>query len=115
MYVDDLARAIFFILEKKISKNRKLLKIIKKNPVINLGSGKHFSIKQFAKIICQLSKKKSNLKFNKKYPDGTMRKILDNKIIKSLGWKPKFLWKRVYPKQLSGTKKIIFKYRILKK
>ena len=66
-----------------------MLKIIKKNPVINLGSGKDFSIKQFAKIICRLSEKKYNLKYNKKYPDGTMRKILDNKVIKSLGWKPK--------------------------
>lgn len=89
MYVDDLASAIFFILEKKILKNKKLLKIIKSNPVINLGSGKDFSIKQFAKIICRLSNKKDNLKYNKKYPDGTMRKILDNKVIKSLGWKPK--------------------------
>ena len=89
MYVDDLASAIFFILEKKILKDKKLLKIIKNNPVINLGSGKDFSIKQFAKMICRLSGKKENLYYNKKYPDGTMRKILDNKIIKSLGWKPK--------------------------
>jgi len=89
MYVDDLASAIFFILKKKILKNKKLLKIIKNNPVINLGSGKDFSIKQFAKIICRLCEKKENLKYNKEYPDGTMRKILDNKVIKSLGWKPK--------------------------
>lgn len=89
MYVDDLACAIFFILEKKVLENKKLLKIIKNNPVINIGSGKDFSIKQFAKIICRLSNKKDNLKYNKKYPDGTMRKILDNKVIKSLGWKPK--------------------------
>ena len=88
MYVDDLAGAIFFILEKKILKDKKLLKIIKNNPVINIGSGKEFSIKQFAKIICKLSHKKDNLKYNKKYPDGTMRKILDNKVIKSLSWKP---------------------------
>ena len=89
MYVDDLASAIFFILKKKILRNNKLLKIIKNNPVINLGSGKDFSIKQFAKMICRLSGKKDNLKYNKKYPDGTMRKILDNKVIKRLGWKPK--------------------------
>ena len=89
MYVDDLASAIIFVAEKKILKNKKLLKIIKSNPVINLGSGKEFSIKQFAKIICRLSNKKDNLKYNKRYPDGTMRKVLDNKIIKSLGWKPK--------------------------
>ena len=75
-------------------KNKRLLKIIKINPVINLGSGKEFSIKQFAKMICRLSGKKDNLKYNKKYPDGTMRKILDNKIIKSLGWRPKNIFGR---------------------
>ena len=89
MYVDDLASAILFILEKKILKDKKLLKIIRSNPVINLGTGKDFTISQFAKMICKLSQKKDNLKYNKKYPDGTMRKILDNRIIKSLGWKPK--------------------------
>ena len=40
-------------------------------------------------MICILSEKKDNLKYNKKYPDGTMRKILDNKVIKSLGWEPR--------------------------
>ena len=89
MYVDDLARAIYFVLEKKISKDKKLLNIIKQNPVINVGSGNEFTIKEFAKIICKISNKKDNLVFNKKYPDGTMRKILDNKEIRSLGWKPK--------------------------
>ena len=61
MYVDDLANAISFILEKKILKNKRLLKIIKINPVINLGSGKEFSIKQFAKMICRISGKKKIL------------------------------------------------------
>ena len=89
MYVDDLARAIYFCLEKKVLKNKKFLNLIKRNSVINVGSGNEFTIKQFARIICKISNKKANLVFNKSYPDGTMRKILDNKKIKSLGWKPK--------------------------
>lgn len=88
MHVDDLAGAIFFILNKKISNNKSLFKIIKKTSVINVGSGKDFSIKKFAKIINNLTGANKNLKFNKKYPDGTMRKILDSSLIKSLGWKP---------------------------
>ena len=63
--------------------------MIKQNSVINIGSGNEFTIKQFAKMICKITNKNENLVFNKNYPDGTMRKILDNKKILSLGWKPR--------------------------
>ena len=89
MHVDDLSSAIYFILKKKLQNNKKLLNHIKKTSVINIGSGQEFTIKKFAKIIGKILDNKNNLKFNKKYPDGTMRKILDNSIIKSLGWSPK--------------------------
>ena len=46
MYVDDLARAIYFCLEKKVLKNKKFLNLIKRNSVINVGSGNEFTIKQ---------------------------------------------------------------------
>ena len=59
-------------------------------------------------MICRLSKKKDNLKYNKKYPDG-MRKIFDNKVIKSLGWKPRISLEEGLSKQLNGTKKTVFR------
>ena len=89
MHVDDLASAIYFILKAKINKNKKLINFLKKTSLINVGSGNEFTIKQFAKKICKIEKNKSKLFFNKNYPDGTMRKILDNKIMKNLGWSPK--------------------------
>jgi GDP-L-fucose synthase len=89
MHVDDLSSAIYFILKKKLQKNKKLLNHIKKSSVINIGSGQEYTIKKFAKIISKILDNKNNLKFNKKYPDGTMRKILDNSIIKNLGWSAK--------------------------
>ena len=89
MHVDDLSSAIYFILRKKLQNDKKLLNHIKKSSVINIGSGQEFTIKNFAKIISKILDNKNNLKFNKKYPDGTMRKILDNSIIKKLGWSPK--------------------------
>jgi GDP-L-fucose synthase len=89
MHVDDLSSAIYFILKKKLQNNKKLLNYIEKSPVINVGSGQEFTIKKFAKIISKILDNKNNLKFNKNYPDGTMRKILDNTIIKKLGWLPK--------------------------
>ena len=104
MYVDDLAAAIYFVLSKKVLKDKKLSKIIKENPVINVGSGYEFTIKQFAKIICALSNKKGNLKFNKSYPDGTMRKVLDNKVMRSLGWKPEISLKQGLSKTIEWYK-----------
>ena len=89
MYVDDISSAIFFIIKKKISKDKFLMNYLKKSSVINVGSDKEYTIKQIAKIIAKVTKNKSKLKFNKKYPNGTPRKILDNRIIKKLGWKSK--------------------------
>ena len=89
MHVDDLASAIFFILDKKVRKDKNLDKFLKKNCVINVGSSQELTIKKFAEIISRLTAGKFKLRFNKKYPDGTKRKILDNSILKQFGWKPK--------------------------
>ncbi len=89
MYVDDLASAIYFIIKEKIRGNKILTKYLKKNSLINVGSGNEYSIKQFATKISKVINYKSKLKFNKKYPDGTLRKRLDNSFINKLGWKSK--------------------------
>ena len=63
-------------------------------------------LKQFAKIICKINNKNENLIFNKEYPDGTMRKILDNKkLSKSLGWKPKISLEQGLLKTIEWYKK----------
>jgi GDP-L-fucose synthase len=89
MHVDDFASAIYFIL-KNIYKNNKSLKLIlKKLPIINIGSNFEYSIKQYALIIKNLVSSNIKLKFNKKFPDGTPRKLLNSSKIRKLGWKPK--------------------------
>jgi len=88
MHVDDLASAIFFMLNKVEKKDQKVLAVLKKNSHINVGANKEYTIKQYANMIGKLFKKKINLKFNKSYPDGTPRKLLDSSIIYSMGWKP---------------------------
>ena len=87
MYVDDLAEAIVFILNLKLNNDPKLFKYINTNSLINLGSGKEFTVKKYAQIINKLTFSNKKLKFNKKFPDGTKRKVLDISIIKKLGWK----------------------------
>ena len=78
MHVDDFAEAI--------------LKIIKKYnsiELINVGSGKEISILNLAELIAKVVEYKGKIIFDKKFPDGTPRKILDVTKIKKLGWKPK--------------------------
>ena len=89
MHVDDLANAIGYLLKLKINNDRKFLKILKSNSLINVGSGQEFQIKKFAEIINKLTFSNKKLRFNKKFPDGTKRKILDDLIIKKIGWKSK--------------------------
>ena len=89
MHVDDLADAIVYLLKLKVNNNKKLIDRIKSNSLINIGSGQEYTIKEFAKIINKITLSKKKLEFNKKYPDGTKRKILDISFIKKLGWKSK--------------------------
>ena len=89
MYVDDLSSAIFFVLKKKILNDRKLLSILKKTPLINVGSGKEYSIKRIAEKICKIENENVKLRFNTKYPDGTKRKVVDIRLLKKLGWSSK--------------------------
>ena len=89
MHVDDLSSAIYFIIIKKLNNNKLLLNYLKKSSLINVGSRNEYTIKQYAIIIAKLVENKYKLVFNKSYPDGTKRKILDNSFMKKLGWKPK--------------------------
>tara|TARA_B110000438_G_scaffold178158_1_gene170277 strand:+ start:510 stop:1478 length:969 start_codon:yes stop_codon:yes gene_type:complete len=87
MHVDDLSSAIYFIINRKIRNDKKLLSYLKKNSLINIGSGSEYSVRQFATKIIQIVNGKFKLKFNKKFPDGTLRKVLNTKFINKMGWK----------------------------
>ncbi len=76
--VDDLASAILFLLNKKIKKD-----------YINIGSGEQISINKLALTLKKIIGYKGRIHFNKAYPDGVKRRMVDSKSIKKLGWKPK--------------------------
>lgn len=78
LFVDDLADAIEFLLRKKTKHN-----------VINVGSGEEITIKNLSKLIASVTGYKGKIIFNKNYPDGTPRKIVDNSILSKMGWKHK--------------------------
>ena len=101
MHVDDLSSAILFILEKIMKKNRKILKIIREKSFLNVGTGKDYTIKQYAKLMGKHFDKKIKIKFNKKYPEGMKRKLLDISLIKKLGWRPKISMKKGFKDTIS--------------
>ena len=78
MYVDDLADACIYFLNKKT-----------KDSLINIGTGHDKSILEYAKFILKKINYKCMIILDKSKPDGTKRKIIDNSIASSYGWKPK--------------------------
>ena len=57
--------------------------------MINIGSGEEVTIKKLAYLIKDVVNFTGKIKFDKNKPDGTPRKLVSNKILKSKGWKPK--------------------------
>ena len=89
LYVDDLAEACLFILEKWSDVNLKIEHNEKKINWLNVGSPFETSIKNLAKIISNQIGFKGEIIWNKDMPDGTPRKKLDTQKINDLGWRAK--------------------------
>lgn len=78
IYVDDIADACIHFMNKKTNKS-----------LINIGSGKDYTILQFAKKILNIVGVKAHIKLDRTKPDGTPRKLLDITEAKKYGWKSK--------------------------
>jgi len=81
LYVDELANACIYFMNKKT-----------KASLINIGSGKDYSIKEYAKLFLKIiaPEKKIDIKYDFSKPNGTLRKVLDISLAKKYGWKPNF-------------------------
>ena len=78
IFVDDIADACVFFMNKKT-----------KCSLINIGSGKDMSIKEYAKFLIKKLDLKVKIKFDKSKPDGVPKKLLDISLAKKFGWKSK--------------------------
>ena len=78
VFVDDIAEACIFFLGKKT-----------KDTLINIGSGKDMKITDYARLIMKKFDCDLKIKFDKTKKDGTPRKVLEVKLAKKYGWKPK--------------------------
>ena len=77
LYVDDLAKAILFIIEKDLD-----------NGLYNIGSNEEVSISKLVKEIKKIIGFNGEILFDETKPDGNPRKLLDSSKINKLGWSP---------------------------
>ena len=75
LFVEDLASAVVYAMENKLSDN-----------LYNIGTGKDISIKKLAKTIQEIIGHKGEIIWDSSKPDGTPRKLMDVSKMKTLGW-----------------------------
>ncbi len=78
IFVDDIADAVIHFMNKQTKEN-----------LINIGTGREARIVDYAKFIMNRLGLNLDIKFDKSYPDGTPRKILDISLAKKYGWTAK--------------------------
>ncbi len=76
LFVDDLAQAVLFALENKLS-----------DSIYNIGTGIDYTIKELAEIVQKIIGHTGNILWDNSKPDGTPRKLLDVSKMNELGWK----------------------------
>ena len=77
LYVDDLAEACVFLMERDDLRDG----------YFNIGAGLDLSIAELAALVCQTVGFEGQLRFDSSMPDGTPRKLLDVSRMEELGWR----------------------------
>jgi len=77
LHVDDLADALMLLMYQYNSPQH-----------INVGAGYDVPIKFLAKMIADIVGYEGDIVYNREYPNGTPKKLMDSSKIKELGWEP---------------------------
>lgn len=88
LYSEDMAEACIYLMESSQAKLSRLYSDTHP-PLVNIGYGEDISIRGLAELISKLIGYKGALAFDTSKLDGTMRKLTDISLIKSMGWQPK--------------------------
>ena len=92
LFVDDLARACHHVMNT--SKEKYYANINQICSHINVGSGEDIAISDLAELIKNLVNYNGKIIYDKSKPDGVLRKLLDSKRIRELGWSPQINLKK---------------------
>lgn len=75
LYVEDLAKAVSFVLDKGLNDN-----------LYNVGTGEDISIKELAELVQRIVGHQGAIHWDDSKPDGTPRKLMDVNKLKAQGW-----------------------------
>lgn len=78
LYVDDMANACVFLMEREITEG-----------LFNVGTGKDVTIHELAETVMDVVGFKGKVVFDASKPDGTPRKLLNVDRMRHLGWEAK--------------------------
>ena len=78
LHVDDLAEGLLHLVELEDPPDW-----------VNVGSGEDISIRELAELVAEVVSYPGEIRLDTSKPDGTPRKLMDNSLINSLGWKPR--------------------------
>jgi GDP-L-fucose synthase len=78
LYVDDMADACVFLMENNIHQG-----------IYNVGTGSDVTINELAQVVMEVVGFDGGIVFDQTKPDGTPRKLLDVRRLKTLGWQAK--------------------------
>ena len=87
MHVSDLVSAIYIILKNLNLKKKTFYKVIDNHSYINVGVGIDYPISYYVSLLKDIINPNCKVIYNKSYPDGTPRKLLNSKIMKSFNWR----------------------------
>ena len=99
LYVDDLAEASIFYMNKDINELEEMYK--KDISHVNVGTGLDISIRELAETIKDIVGFKGSIFFDAEMPDGTPRKVLDVTKMDKFGWRHKVKLKDGLQKTIS--------------
>lgn len=77
LHADDLADACIYLLQHYAGPTP-----------VNIGSGEELSIRELAELIADIVGFDGEFVFDRSKPDGTPRKLLDDRVMRALGWRP---------------------------
>lgn len=78
LYVDDMADALVFIMEQKISSG-----------IFNIGTGQDITVEALANMVMDVIGFEGQITFDAQKPDGTPQKLLNVDRLRQLGWQSK--------------------------